>query len=381
MKVGILTFHRAHNCGAMLQNYALQTVLKRIGAEPFTIDFNRIGEERRFANLSVLTIKQRILRAIQFFFSIGIFDLRLYRFNRFRKRNLQMTGRVAAGEWPSDFDFYIVGSDQVFQPNLTRQHLKAFLLEGVLPKKRISYAASFGYESLPEAFRSMYKENLALFHAISVREESGARIIKKELGLDVPVEVVLDPTLLLDSVEYEKIETRVRVSEKYVLVYSIGGVDAKLREVANDVANRMNAKVMFVNACRRSYFRTPHNDLLAISPDRLLYLVRNAAYVVTTSFHGVAFSLIYRRQFTAIIPKNSKVAGRIPALLNRLGIPERATAEISPIDRIREQYDSRIDYNAVVERLGTLRKASLGFLQSALGMPRTKSTKCAKEHC
>ena len=378
MKVGVLTFHRAHNCGAMLQNYALQTVLRRLGAEPETIDFNAIGEEHRFPKFSGLTFRQCIRRMIEFVLSVGVFDLRLARFNRFRKRNLKITGRVAAGEWPSAFDFYIVGSDQVFQPNLTKQYLKEFLLEGVPPEKRISYAASFGYESLPEAFRTTFKVELSQFHAISVREESGARIIKKELGLDVPVEVVLDPTLLLDSAEYEKVETRVRVPEKYVLVYSIGGADAKLREVANDVADRMNAKVMFVNACRRSYFRTPHDDLLAISPDRLLYLVRHAAYVVTTSFHGVAFSLIYRRQFTAIIPKDSKVAGRIPALLNRLGIPERATAEISPIDRIREQYDIRIDYDAVGVRLGTLRKESLDFLEKALGVSCAKS---ATESC
>ena len=94
--------------------------------------------------------------------------------------------------------------------------------------------------------------------------------------------------------------------------------------------------------------------------------MRHAAYVVTTSFHGVAFSLIYRRQFTAIIPKDSKVAGRIPALLNRLGIQDRATAEISPIERIREQYAIRIDYDSVGVRLGTLRKESLDFLQKSL---------------
>ena len=367
MKVGILTFHRAHNCGAMLQNYALQTVLRRLGAEPETIDFNAIGEERRFPRFSGLTFRQCIRRMIEFVLSVGTYDLRLARFNRFRRRNIKTTARIVTGELPLDFDFYVVGSDQVFQPNLVKQYRNEFLLEGIPPDKRISYAASFGYDSLPEEFRVAYKDDLSWFHAISVREESGARIIKKELGLDVPVEVVLDPTLLLDSAEYEEIETRVRVPEKYVLVYSIGGADAKLRDVANDVANRMNAKVIFVNACRRSYFRTPHDDLLAISPDRLLYLIRHAAYVVTTSFHGVAFSLIYRRQFTAIIPKNSKVAGRIPALLNRLGIPERATAETSPIDRIREQYEICIGYDAVGERLGTLRKASLDFLERALG--------------
>lgn len=89
---------------------------------------------------------------------------------------------------------------------------------------------------------------------------------------------------------------------------------------------------------------------------------------MTTSFHGVAFSLIYRRQFTAIIPKDSKVAGRIPSLLNRLGLSERAISEISPIDKIREQHDCYIDYDVVGGRLGTLRKASLVFLEKALGI-------------
>ena len=381
MNIGILTFHRAHNCGAMLQNYALQTVLKRMGVEPVTIDFNNIGEEYRFPSFAGLTFRQRIRRVIEFVFSIGVFDLRLARFNRFRKRNLETTEWIVDGKLPSCFDCYITGSDQVFQPNLTSRYCNAFLLDGIPSEKRISYAASFGYESLPDEYRATYRRNLSLFRAISVREESGARIIKDELGLALPVEVVLDPTLLLDAVDYEGIETKFRVSNKYVLVYSIGGADGRLREVAKTIAMTSNSRVIFVNACARNYYKVPIGDWLSVSPDRLIYLIKRADYVVTTSFHGVAFSLIYQRQFTAIIPKDSKVAGRIPALLNRLGIPERATAEISTIDRIREQYDSRIDYNAVVERLGTLRKASLGFLQSALGMPRTKSTKCAKEHC
>ncbi len=366
MNVGILTFHRAHNCGAMLQNYALQVVLSRMGATPTTIDFNDIGEEHRLPSFAGLTFRQRIRRVIEFVLSIGVFDLRLARFNRFRKRNLKTTGWIADGRLPSGFDCYIVGSDQVFQPNLTKQYRNAFLLEGIPWGKRISYAASFGYESLPEEFRAIYKNSLSQFRAISVREESGARIIKNELGLAAPVEVVLDPTLLLDSSDYEKIETKVRVPNKYVLVYSIGGADGKLRDVANRIVQQMAAKVIVVNACRRSRFNTPYDDWLSVSPDRLIYLIRHAAYVVTTSFHGVAFSLVYRRQFTAIIPKDSKVAGRVPALLNRLGIPERAIPENAPIDRIREQYDSRIDCDAVGRCLDELRKTSLAFLEKAL---------------
>lgn len=373
MNVGILTFHRAHNCGAMLQNYALQTVLRRLGAEPETIDFNAIGEERRFPRFSGLTFRQCIRRMIEFVLSVGTYDLRLARFNRFRRRNIKTTARIVTGELPLDFDFYVVGSDQVFQPNLVKQYRNEFLLEGILPDKRISYAASFGYDSLPEEFRVTYKNSLSQFRVISVREESGARIIKDELGLTVPVEVVLDPTLLLDSSDYEKIETKVRVPKKYVLVYSIGGADGKLREVANGIAQQMGAKVIFVNACRRSRFNTPHGDWLSVSPDRLVYLIRHADYVVTTSFHGVAFSLIYRRQFTAIIPKDSKVSGRVPDLLNRLGIPERAIQEDAQPSAFLGQTDSLIDYDAVGRRLDELRKTSLAFLEKALDTLQNRS--------
>ena len=79
MNVGILTFHRAHNCGAMLQNYALQVVLSRMGATPTTIDFNDIGEEHRLPSFAGLTFRQRIRRVIEFVLSIGVFDLRLAR--------------------------------------------------------------------------------------------------------------------------------------------------------------------------------------------------------------------------------------------------------------------------------------------------------------
>ena len=366
MNVGILTFHRAHNCGAMLQNYALQVVLSRMDTNPTTIDFNDIGEEHRIPSFAGLTFRQRIRRVIEFVFSIGVFDLRLARFNRFRRKNLKTTEWIADGRLPSGFDCYIVGSDQVFQPNLTKQYCAAFLLDGIPAEKRISYAASFGYESLPDEYRATYKRNLSLFRAISVREESGARIIKDELGLALPVEVVLDPTLLLDAVDYEGIETKFRVPDKYVLVYSIGGADGKLREVAKTIAMTSNSRVIFVNACARNYYKAPIGDWLSVSPDRLIYLIKRADYVVTTSFHGVAFSLIYQRQFTAIIPKASKVAGRIPALLNRLGIPERAITEHAQGEIVHRQYDSRIDYHAVNMRLEALRNVSLGFLQKAL---------------
>ena len=368
MKVGILTFHRAHNCGAMLQNYALQTVLARMGVEAKTIDFNDIGEERRFSGLSGLTVKQHLRRLINFFFSIGFFDSRLARFNRFRQKFLNCTDWVFNQNSFPEFDYYIVGSDQVFQPNLTKQYCEAFLLKNVSPEKRISYAASFGYDTLPEEFRTLYVKCLSRFKAVSVREDTGKNIIHNELKLDIPVETVLDPTLLLDAGDYDKIETKFQTPDRYVLVYSIGGAEEKLRKVAKTIADKKGIQVVYVNACRRHYFDIPFSDLITTSPDRLVYLIRHAEYVVTTSFHGVAFSLVYKRQFSAILPGDSKVAGRIPALLKSIGILSRALSDKTSLDAFVALSESKIDYLEVDRCLQRLQIASIDFLKKALGL-------------
>lgn len=367
MRVGILTFHRAHNCGAMLQNYALQTVLRRLGAEPVTIDFNDVGEERRFSGLRGLTVKQRILRIIKFIFSIGFFDLRLYRFNRFRKKNLVTTNWISDGKLPLDFDRYVLGGDQVLWPGLTKHLTNTFLLDGIANSKRFSYAASFGYDSLPVEYRDVYKTQLSRFAAISIREKSGVGIIKNELGIDKEVISVLDPTLLLTEEDFMKIERRQKVPAKYVLVYSIGGADAKLREVSGAIARLIGASVVFVNACRRSYYDTPFGDLLTTSPDRLIYLIHNAAFVVTTSFHGVAFSIIYRRQFIAIGGTSGRKVMKIPDLLSALGIRERILNDTDSVEHYLEMSRRTIDYDNVYSILVALKSESLSFLNKIVG--------------
>ena len=201
MKVGILTFHRAHNCGAMLQNYALQTVLKRLDAEPETIDFNAIGEEHRFRKMRASSFRGYVRNVLEFLFSLGSFDLRLWRFNCFRRRFIRTTRRIAASNLGKlDFDCYVVGSDQVFQPNLTAPLTDEFLLLPVEDRsKKYTYAASFGYPSLPVEFRDKYKAALSDFAGLSVRENTGKKIINEELGVEKEVSVVVDPTLLLDE--------------------------------------------------------------------------------------------------------------------------------------------------------------------------------------
>lgn len=365
MKVGILTFHRAHNCGAMLQCFALQTVLERMGHTVDVLDCNAIGEEKRFRNLCLWPLRRSARKVIEFLFSLGSFDLRLLRFAKFRRCNLHLSAPVDFRNFPQEYDRYIVGSDQVFQPNLTKELAPLFLLDAVLDAtKKFSYAASFGYESLPDKYRPLYKRCLDKFADLSVREASGAKIIQEELELKKNVSVVLDPTLLLTAADYAPMERRIAAPVKYVLVYSIGGAYKKLRDTAKQVAEKFGLKIVYVNACRRHYWDVPFSDYLSVSPDRMIYLIHHAQFVVTTSFHGVAFSLIYHKPFIAILPNDSKVAGRIPALLSKVGLLNNAIPETEMVsDKLLESAKA-MDYEAIDAELDSFRQKSFAFLES-----------------
>ena len=365
MRIGILTFHRAHNCGAMLQCFALQTVLERMGHTVDVLDCNDIGEEKRFRNLCLWPLRRSARKVIEFLFSLGSFDLRLLRFAKFRRCNLHLSEPVDFRNFPQKYDRYIVGSDQVFQPNLTKELAPLFLLDAVLDDtKKFSYAASFGYESLPEKFRPLYRRCLDKFSALSVREASGVKIVQEELGLKKNVSVVLDPTLLLTAADYASIEKRNTSPEKYVLVYSIGGAYKKLRDTARQVAKKFGLEIVYVNACRRHYWDVPFSDYLSISPDRLIYLIHHAQFVVTTSFHGVAFSLIYHRPFVAILPNDSKVSGRIPALLSAIALSDNAISEDESVSDSLIDSAKKMDYVAIDAKLDLLRRKSFAFLES-----------------
>lgn len=368
MKIAILTFHRAHNCGAMLQCFALQTVLSRLGHDVCALDCNNIGEEHRFGGIGKCSFRRMIKKILEFFFSLGVYDLRIVRFNKFRRNHIKVSGRIGLNEiFPKDYDLFIIGSDQVLQPNLTKEYRDTFLLNRVLDSaKKCSYAASFGYDSLPVQYRESYRKALGSFKSLLVREKSGLDILENELKINRKAHLVVDPTLLLNAEDYERIETAMRRPKQYVLVYSIGGADQRLREVAKQLARIKGIGVVIVNACRRHYFDAPFSDFLSVSPDRLIYLIHHAEYVVTTSFHGVAFSLIYRRPFVAIDPVDSKVGGRIHSLLEQLGLKGNIIKECARISDEELMEILAFDYKTVSKSLEDIKGVSLSTIKKSL---------------
>ena len=361
MKIGIVTFHRAHNCGAVLQCVALITVLQRMGHDVRVIDCNDIGQTF-FPNV----LKIRVwLGWIHFMLISFARTQRLwFRYWCFRRRYIPMTHKVKKKcKFPKDIDRVVLGSDQVLNPTWMGQYGDEFLLINKCPDRiKVSYAASFGVSSLPEECREHFKIALSKFHAVGVREDSGAKICNEELHLPIKVKVTIDPTLLLEADDYVKFEKPVRVKRPYVLVYWMGHTKEYLCNLAHKVADLYGLKVIV--ATITAYHDS--KEWISVSPSEFLFLFRNATFVVTASFHGTAFSIINHKPFLTVIPKAQNIGDRMISLLNKLKLTNQIVNEGSDIGDsiIRQKLSLRFDEADTA--LNYLRKESMEFLQEAL---------------
>ena len=317
MKVAILTFHNSpNNAGAVLQAWALQHVLEMLGHKVSIIDYHRKrGDKNKWWSLGSLG---------GIYYSLKRFPLEMLRQSRcdaFRRRHLNLTPPEYGNRIQyRDADAFIVGSDQVFNP-VHNEMNPAFLLDFVPQgKRRISYGASFGANDFSAEYRQMLKAGLTKFDAISVREGSGVATIKNVAGIDSLL--VLDPTLLLDADEYRPLIAGGRSAsppnEPYVFMYIIGN-HPDARRIALEKAREIGAKRIVVMTNGRAEWHLPQlgtfRRIHVYSPSDFLAHIASAAYVVTNSFHGTAFSIVFNRPFVSL---RNGTAGdnRMATLLN-----------------------------------------------------------------
>lgn len=356
MKIGILTFHRAHNYGAVLQAYALRRYLTLKGYNVNIIDYR--GEVNKRSRLSNF-FKRRNLLVL--FFSIVFKLSRVYRrykkFDSFISDYLQPQDTVFSGEEFSDlnYDVYIVGSDQVWNRDIIGRNDLVFF--GDLRQKKefklISYAASLGNQKISKEDGKQFKRLLQNFDQISVRERDGVDLISEML--EKPVAHVFDPTFLLSGKDYEEIIGTPVLQEDYVLVYQVVDHPATVG-IAQSLAQQLNAKVIFLESSIKG-FRPLKNHYETLGPGEYLSLIRGAKCIVTTSFHGTAFSIIYKRPFYVVNLDTHN--SRPKSLLNSLHLQ----------DRILYGEDvafSEIDYNIVDVSLNKWITESGLFLENNL---------------
>lgn len=312
MKIGIVTQPLLNNYGGIIQNYALQKVLKSLGHEAVTFDC-------RYKPIPWWIYLCSWLKTLFCFFvpdkrrpfaKITPVEKRRECFEDFVSRNISKTKPLTSLshnlELANQFDAIVVGSDQVWRPKYAPDIDEAFL--GFLKNdsiRRVAYAASFGVDEW-EYTAKQTKECSALakkFKVISVREESGVDLCKK--NLDVDATWVLDPTLLLQKEDYLMICENVPVSSKPYLAAYVLNMNDSIRKECEQTATEKGLELKVFSADAQASLSVPE----------WLAMFRDASYVVTDSFHGTAFSIIFGKDFKCLY-NETRGSARFESLLN-----------------------------------------------------------------
>lgn len=225
MKIGIITFHRAVNYGAVLQAYALQTMIQKLGADVEILDYRCSYLEDNYNPIKILGRASNIKGFLGILVKVFPSAVKKKRsFDRFLKDHLNISkeryNRNSVYQSNQVYDIFITGSDQVWNYNHTNFD-KSFFLNFVNDSsKKTAYAASLGFGSLPDKYVEEYRNLLSDFRAISVREKSAQQILKDILKKEVPV--MPDPVFLLDKEEWDRIiPSGQTIKDKYILVYEL----------------------------------------------------------------------------------------------------------------------------------------------------------------
>ena len=315
MTIGIITFHRANNIGATLQAYALQKYIDENIAECELIDFmpNNLPQKNTKPR-KLLRLCRRIITPIEYFFS----QKKRARFYTFRKQFYKLSKKEYWGDSeiradPPRYDLLVSGSDQIFNLTLSGDS-ESYYLNFIERTPKISYASSFGRTDISPHERLMIKEELVKFKKISVREESAAKIIYDEIGVN-PI-CVADPVFLLKENFWRGLRNnKYKINGEYILVYSM--------EYSEWMAKTINkAKVryhmpIYIVCGSKSARRLNGKKLYDVGPQEFLSLLIDAKYIITNSFHGTAFSIILMKKFWCI--SHSSKNTRIENILNITG--------------------------------------------------------------
>ena len=357
-KVGIITFHNAHNYGAVLQAYALHRKLELLGMQSEFIQdgADTVGNKYKlFPNFSKLSFIQ-YLKA----WALLILDLRrkLKRqraFNKFidiRLPTRNLNKGVAA------YESIALGSDQIWNFNITNgiNDLYFGLDKNIDCNNIFSYAASMGNAMVEDNFTISYKDKLSKLDFIGVREKSLGEEIKNKFNLNYIQNV--DPTLLLDKKEWDKLATSATRTESYILVYEVEK-HSKTQTVVDFLRENEQLSIKVISS--KTNHKVNNQFIATASPEEFLSLFKNAKYVVTSSFHGTVFSIINEIPFFTLMFNNG-VDLRSAGLLNSLGLEHRHIKTIDDID----PNGLDIDFTDACFKLNKLREESIDYLKSSL---------------
>lgn len=357
-RVAIMTFHRALNYGAILQAFALERVLAEMGVPAEIIDYRCPRIEciyRPFDVRHCKNISSGVKKCVK---SFGMIKKR-GRFHAFTKQQLSVTKKCktakALERTASEFHAVITGSDQVWNPDATGGDFHYFLDFAGSDVKKIAYAASIGYSAFPQKYESKCKELLKQFDLISVREKSVCQAVAALAEREV--EQTLDPTLLLSASRWLEIAKKPRgLPERYLLVSMMEGCNYTV-EKARALASSKGCGLVLINPTLKQQ-QTCRDFILytAASPEEFVGMFAAAEAVVTNSFHGVAFSIIFQKEFYAET-SNAEKSARIIDLLALFDLSDRL---------LPREGEGHIDWEQVNGKLQKEQSKSLSWLKHSM---------------
>ncbi len=376
-KIGVITFHDPISYGANLQCLGLQLYLRSLGYDVRVIDYS-MNSYLEYKNKN--KIKRNLIRIYHLVKNPFNFikyrlnaqkisrekekykknlNIRNLNFKQFQKDNYIYSEKKyntisQLKNDPPKYDVYICGSDQIWNPNFCEMDDNYFL--SFAPQgKRISYAPSFGVSSIPFYAKEKYKKNLLGIDYLSIREQTGAKIINKLIKKEA--QIVIDPTFLVNKDEWFKLadKSNIKTPKKYILTYFIG-IDeyienyiAMIKEQFNDI------EIIDLIFDKTSY-----------GPYDFLKLIKNAAFVFTNSFHGVAFCINMNIPFavgkTLKDKSKNSAFSRIDDLLNDLELQSRICDENTQINK----EFLKLDYKPINKRLEKIVADSKKFLEDSI---------------
>lgn len=395
MKVAIASCYYNHNYGSMLQAYATQEAIKRLGCDTKTlrclspIHYMTQSKFRYYfhkvTNKDILSRKIREYKGKQNLKKYPEIqkniEIRNECFDNFYKSSFDLTELLSTRDemhqYVSQVDAVVVGSDQLWNPvNVEHDFFTlTFVPDDV---NMIAYATSIGTTNIPDYQTETYRNFLSRFDSIAVREKSAVDVIKK-LGISKDVAQVLDPTLLLTGDEWLGIQQKEAiVKEKYILCYYLG-VNQDHRKFAEKVKRLTGLEIVtlpHLDEFVEKDINFGDKQLFDIGPAEFVNLIRNAELVLTDSFHGSCFSILNHKKFITLnrfSNANSESTNtRLDSLLSMLGLLDRRCNGSENDESIRSMLESDIDYEKVDRELQALRQDSITYLSNALGLEKEK---------
>ena len=379
MKVGILTFHFALNYGAVFQTYALKKALLNMGYDSHVINYRpenmrTAWDFKAYCNLRENgvppKVKSNVIKEIFLYFlrKVDYIKFRIFEYNDLKLKYSLFNEFVDRYLCDSviiedkselhklkEYNAIICGSDQIWNPNITNGFDSAYfggdVGNGI---KKISYAASVGDVGIIAKNKKTENDFQALvknLDYVSVRERNLYEYMSSN---NIKAEWVSDPTLLLSSDDYNEIIENRKVEGDYIFVYCLT-YDKKLFNLAQKIANDNHWRMISVSGTKHA----KSNSLNNVTPGNFLALLKYAKMVVTNSFHGVALSIVFHKDFYTVLPPKRK--DRIQSLLNQSGLMDRV------INNVGEHVNrNSIDYTKADDKISAQRRDSQKFLRDVL---------------